>query len=135
MVSFYGRKYHRTIATITQTLTPLCSTPGCIFLSEVFGWLLLAVRYYPIAGLVMLVVAGLLWRSKRRVAGCMPPQAAGDNDLGVWEVVGSPRSRRAVARYPAGCFSASGYAIAVCLADGCMPSGAGSGGAGRGAAD
>ncbi len=81
---FYGRKYARS-PMITVTLTALfAALCGLYFLSEVSGWLLLAVPGTTPSRAFVMVVAGLLWRSKRAALCCMPPRCWRQCDLGVW---------------------------------------------------
>ncbi len=94
---------------------PLCSTLRAVSLpslSEVSGWLLMAVHgTTPSRGLVMLVVAGLLWRSKRAALWLYAALLLATMIWGVWKSGSTGRSRRVAISV----FSAL-WLCAVCLA-------------------
>ena len=73
----------RLLVTLTALLQRFA---GCIYSLAEAGWSRLAARYYPIAGLVMLGVAWMLWRSKRAALWLYAALLLGTMIWGVWEV-------------------------------------------------
>lgn len=74
----------RLLVTLTALFAALCGLYlliGGVWLVAIGGS-----RYYPIAGLVMLVVAGLLWRSKRAALWLYAALLLATMIWGVWEV-------------------------------------------------